>query len=111
MNVSVTERKASDTGINPSFARRYLRTVATTLLGLCVLSVLLTGYNSFTTESVPAPGDKHTQVTWYWEPGHFRPSLGDAIIARIYGRGDTGFGSLLTSPADPITSPHPESSE
>jgi hypothetical protein len=42
------------------------------------------GYNAFTTEPPPAPGS-HEAMRWYWEPGHFRTSLGDQIIGRLYG--------------------------
>jgi hypothetical protein len=54
------------------------------------------GYNVYTTEPVPPPGDTRDEVRWYWEPGHFRPSLGDLIIARTYRDEDVGFGRNLT---------------
>ncbi len=34
-------------------------------------------------------------MRWYWEPGHFRTSLGDKIIDRLYG-GGADFGRDLT---------------
>jgi hypothetical protein len=54
------------------------------------------GYNLFTTEPVPTLGDINNEVHYYWEPGHFRPSLGDQIIRRLYGAGNDGFGRDLT---------------
>lgn len=53
------------------------------------------GYNSYTTERVPEPGDTRNEVHWYWEPGHFRPALGDRIICRLYGGESNGFGRDL----------------
>ena len=58
------------------------------------------GASTFTLEAVPSTGDRQSHVTWYWEPGHFRPSLGDKIIARIYGGKDAGFGEVLSSVGD-----------
>jgi hypothetical protein len=54
------------------------------------------GYDVFTTEPVPSPGDTHTPMRWYWEAGHYKQELGDHVIARIVGR-DTGFGRELSS--------------
>lgn len=56
------------------------------------------GYNAHTTEPVPARGDTTTDMKWYWEPGHFRPALGDQIIRRLYDGEATSFGRIL-SPA------------
>jgi hypothetical protein len=52
------------------------------------------GYSAFTTEPPPPPGPGGA-MRWYWEPGHFRTSLGDRIIDRLY-REATGFGRDLT---------------
>jgi hypothetical protein len=52
------------------------------------------GYNAFTTEPPPLPGPGNA-MRWYWEPGHFRTSLGDKIIERLYG-GGSDFGRALT---------------
>jgi hypothetical protein len=35
--------------------------------------------NHVTTEQIPAKGDKKTRMKWYWEPGHFKSSVGDLI--------------------------------
>jgi hypothetical protein len=54
------------------------------------------GYNTHTTEPVPPRGDTRDEVRWYWEPGHFRPALGDLMIARLYRDEDHDFGRNLT---------------
>jgi hypothetical protein len=43
------------------------------------------GYNSVTTESVPAPGDSTSRMSGYWESSHIRKHLGDLMLARIFG--------------------------
>jgi len=59
------------------------------------------GYNAYSTEQVPAPGDRKTAIRWYWEAGHFKQALGDVMLDRIFGsdgRGEnTSFGVQLTS--------------
>jgi len=57
-----------------------------------------TGYDAYSTELVPRPGDKKTQMRWYWEAGHFKPSLGELMIARMLERPDApaDFGKKLT---------------
>jgi hypothetical protein len=53
------------------------------------------GYNLYTTEQPPPDGKKQA-MRWYWEPGHFKTSLGDKIIARLFGdRGEPDFGRDL----------------
>lgn len=42
-----------------------------------------TTYNSYTTERIPPPGDTASDMAWYWEPGHFKASFGDRMIAAI----------------------------
>jgi hypothetical protein len=37
-------------------------------------------------EPVPPPGDRHTQMRWYWEAGHFKSELGDRLVARMMER-------------------------
>lgn len=54
------------------------------------------GYNEFTTEQVPAPGDTQSEMRWYWEPGHYKSALGEHILERIV-HGRTRFGRVLTS--------------
>ncbi len=43
------------------------------------------GYNSITTESVPARGDSKSRMNGYWESSHIRKHLGDLMLARIFG--------------------------
>jgi hypothetical protein len=50
------------------------------------------GYDKFTTETVPAAGDLRTPMRWYWESGHFKSQLGERIIPRLFG---DGWGALL----------------
>lgn len=56
-----------------------------------------TGYDDWSTESVPRPGDRRTQMRWYWEAGHFKPGLGDLMIARMLENPDApaDFGKTL----------------
>ena len=51
-------------------------------------------YNAITAEPVPAAGDRHAVMQWYWEAGHFKSTLGDRIIARVT-RSDSDFGTEL----------------
>jgi len=39
--------------------------------------------NHVTTENIPVKGDKQTKMKWYWEPGHFKSSVGDLIGCEI----------------------------
>lgn len=53
------------------------------------------GISTETTEPIPAPGDRQTQLTYYWEAGHFKKALGDRILDRIL-MDRPGFGQLMT---------------
>ena len=44
-----------------------------------------TGYNSITTEPVPKQDDEQSRMRWYYESSHYRPALGNLMIARIFG--------------------------
>lgn len=35
------------------------------------------------TEEIPPPGDRKTHLTYYWEAGHFKKSLGDKVLDRV----------------------------
>jgi hypothetical protein len=48
-------------------------------------------------EPVPPRGDTTTPMRFYWESGHFKPALGEAIIARLFRGGD--FGTAIAGPA------------
>ena len=58
------------------------------------------GYHRYATEPVPPAGDTQADMQWYWEGGHFKPALGERIIARVVGarEDDPSFGVCL-SPA------------
>ncbi len=47
------------------------------------------GFGAFANERVPPPGNTSTAMDWYWEAGHFKKSLGDLVLARVFGRPDT----------------------
>jgi hypothetical protein len=57
--------------------------------------------NSITSERVPAMGDL-TPMQWYWEHSHYRQSVGDLILDRLFGvthserKLPADFGKLLT---------------
>lgn len=50
------------------------------------------GYNSITTEPVPAEG---ARMQWWRDPPHYQPTVGDMIIARLLNK-----DSAVTIPAD-----------
>jgi len=60
------------------------------------------GYNSLTTETVPAGGDGQTEMRWYWECSHYKRELGDVVLDRVLNYQDSGrpavrdFGVRLT---------------
>jgi len=43
------------------------------------------GYNSITTEELPALGDTETHMQWYWEGSHYSEATADLIVARVFG--------------------------
>jgi hypothetical protein len=53
------------------------------------------GYSQYATEPVPPEGDTRTEMRWYWEPGHYKSSLGNLMLAQIFG--GTGFGTEVTA--------------
>lgn len=61
------------------------------------------GYNPFTIEEVPAPGDLRSEMRWYWEGGHFKKELGDLVLNKVLGHRNpqreatNEFGALLTA--------------
>lgn len=40
-------------------------------------------YSRFTTEPYPRGGQTHTDMRWYWDPGHFKKELGDLVLDRL----------------------------
>jgi hypothetical protein len=53
------------------------------------------GYNSVTTENVPALGDSKSRMSGYWESSHIRKRLGDLMLARIFGSASQQAAVLL----------------
>ena len=66
-----------------------------TRFGTDIKIIDFSGYNEFTTEPVPYPGDTKSEMRWYWEPGHYKSALGEHILERIV-HGRTHFGRVLT---------------
>ncbi|WP_317205830.1 hypothetical protein [Janthinobacterium sp.] len=56
------------------------------------------GYSAYQCETIPAKGDTASSTRWYWEAGHFKPALGELVLARILARGaaDGALGFPLT---------------
>jgi hypothetical protein len=56
------------------------------------------GYGAIQCEAIPAPGSA-ARTRWYWEAGHFKPALGDIVMARVLGTAGAaapaGFGFAL----------------
>ncbi len=50
----------------------------------------------YTTEALPLPSNRSTQLRWFWETNHFKPALGDMVIERIFGDGPGDFGTRIT---------------
>ncbi len=42
------------------------------------------GDHAYTTEAVPDAGDRRAEMRWYWEPGHYKSTLGDLCPRRVY---------------------------
>jgi hypothetical protein len=55
--------------------------------------------NALTSEAIPQAKERDTTMRWYWEAGHFKHELGDAMLNRIFTRTSAvnDFGTLLTS--------------
>jgi len=49
-------------------------------------------------EAVPARGDTASELRWYWEAGHFKSSLGDLLLVRLFDEQtrDSQWGRRLT---------------
>jgi len=57
--------------------------------------------NWYTNEIVPEDGDHTTKMQWYWEPGHYKNTLGNIIIKRVF-RDQSGVGRLLYHDTKPL---------
>ncbi len=55
------------------------------------------GFNPYTTETIPSPADRSSSLKWFWEPIHFKVELGDLMVSRMLGAPQPAqFGVLLT---------------
>jgi hypothetical protein len=58
-------------------------------------------YNELTTEDVPLPQDKNSDMKYHWETSHYKKELGDMVLDRIFSYDDPGrnlhedFGTIL----------------
>jgi hypothetical protein len=60
------------------------------------------GLTSYHAEPIPAPSARDARMQWYWEGGHFKQSLGNLMLQRMFAAdADDGtcdaFGAVLTS--------------
>lgn len=46
--------------------------------------------DAYATEAPPPPGDRRTVLRWFWEPAHYRPELGELMLARMLGQDCAG---------------------
>lgn len=53
-------------------------------------------YDRVTMEPIPRPKDKATEMRYFWEPSHFKATLGDLILERIFTGRPAGYGLPLT---------------
>jgi hypothetical protein len=54
-------------------------------------------YAPYTTEHLPPPGDRVTNLRWFWEPVHFKRALGEIMLRRIFLGTPADFGVPLTA--------------
>jgi hypothetical protein len=88
-------------GLWPAFEawkRELVKLVARAPAGSDVELWDFSSFSPYADESVPGAGDTVSELRWYWEAGHFKKSLGDILLARLFdARGtDTRWGRRLT---------------
>ena len=49
------------------------------------------GISEPTTETIPMPKDRTTELRWYWEGGHFKAALGTGFSAKSWAAQDSEF--------------------
>ncbi len=52
-------------------------------------NISLWDFNAFderTEEPPPKPGDRTTELHWFWEPAHYRSEYGEQMLASMLGR-------------------------
>jgi hypothetical protein len=56
------------------------------------------GYEPYTTERVPPPGDRSSRLRWFWDSVHSSSALGDLMLARLFEEpgAPPDFGARLT---------------
>ena len=55
-------------------------------------------YEHFVQEALPSDSDLDTNLTWFWEPAHYRTTLGDLMIAKMRDvNSSSEFGVKLTN--------------
>lgn len=63
--------------------------------------------DQYSTELPPSPGDKRSELQWFWEPAHYRHDLGDLMLAAMLDRQcgknheTGGFGVKVDPPSLP----------
>jgi hypothetical protein len=53
------------------------------------------GYDAYSTERLPASGDRKTATSWYWDAVHFKRVIGEKILSRMLTGEPLGFGIPL----------------
>jgi hypothetical protein len=51
------------------------------------------GFDAYSTEPAPSPGDTQSMLRWFWEPAHYRSEFGNLMLAAM----------LETSCSEPLT--------
>jgi hypothetical protein len=79
--------------------RDWMKTLATALAAQPEAKAELwdfTGYNSISTEPLPAPTDKYSHMHYYWEGSHYRKVVGDMVLRKVFtGKGPAAFGQRV----------------
>lgn len=55
------------------------------------------GYEPENLEQLPAKEQAHTPLQWYWDPVHYRPALGDRLLAMVTAEGGAPPPGMLTA--------------
>ena len=55
------------------------------------------GFDAYSGEEVPRPGDRRAATKWFLEPAHYTRSLGEIMLARVFGAERPDFGAQVTA--------------
>ncbi len=55
--------------------------------------------SAYSQEPAPAAGDRRSLLRWFWEPAHYRPELGEQMLAAMLGRDCAPAGAGMAAPA------------